>query len=388
MKIGVVGIGYVGLSNAVLLAKDHEVVILDVDVARVTSLNAGQAPFLDADISTRLARGGLNLCATTQQSECFLDADYVIVATPTNYDPTTSTFDTLSVESVIRDVIAQNKQTTIVIKSTVPVGFTQRICAELDTKQVIFSPEFLREGHALHDNLHPSRIIVGEKSERAKIFAHILRDAAESTHIFVLLTGASEAEAIKLFANTYLAMRVAYFNELDSFAMMGGLDTQDIISGVGADPRIGNYYNNPSFGYGGYCLPKDTKQLLANYADVPQNMIRAIVDANATRKDFLAQQVLALEPKTVGIFRLIMKVGSESFRQSAIQGIMNRLKAKGIEVIVYEPALTEDTFYGFRVIHDLQAFKDISDTIMVNRRNPVLDDVAKKVFSRDLYGTY
>lgn len=388
MKIGVVGIGYVGLSNAVLLAKDHEVVILDVDVARVTSLNAGQAPFLDADISTRLARGGLNLCATTQQSECFLDADYVIVATPTNYDPTTSTFDTLSVESVIRDVIAQNKQTTIVIKSTVPVGFTQRICAELDTKQVIFSPEFLREGHALHDNLHPSRIIVGEKSERAKIFAHILRDAAESTHIFVLLTGASEAEAIKLFANTYLAMRVAYFNELDSFAMMGGLDTQDIISGVGADPRIGNHYNNPSFGYGGYCLPKDTKQLLANYADVPQNMIRAIVDANATRKDFLAQQVLALEPKTVGIFRLIMKVGSESFRQSAIQGIMNRLKAKGIEVIVYEPALTEDTFYGFRVIHDLQAFKDISDTIMVNRRNPVLDDVAKKVFSRDLYGTY
>ena len=388
MKIGVVGIGYVGLSNAVLLAKDHEVVILDVDVARVTSVNAGQAPFLDIDISARLARGGLNLCATTQQSDCFLDADYVIVATPTNYDPTTSSFDTSSVESVIRDVIAQNKQTTIVIKSTVPVGFTQRICAELDTKQVIFSPEFLREGHALHDNLHPSRIIVGEKSERAKIFAHILRDAAESTHIFVLLTGASEAEAIKLFANTYLAMRVAYFNELDSYAMMGGLDTQDIISGVGADPRIGNYYNNPSFGYGGYCLPKDTKQLLANYADVPQNMIRAIVDANATRKDFLAQQVLALEPKTVGIFRLIMKVGSENFRQSAIQGIMNRLKAKGIEVIVYEPALTEDTFYGFRVIHDLQAFKDISDTIMVNRRNPVLDDVAKKVFSRDLYGTY
>ena len=387
MKIGVAGIGYVGLSNAVLLAKDHEVVILDVDVARVTSLNAGQAPFLDVDISTRLARGGLNLCATTQQSDCFLDADYVIVATPTNYDPTTSSFDTSSVESVIRDVIAQNKQTTIVIKSTVPVGFTQRICAELNTKQVIFSPEFLREGHALHDILHPSRIIVGEKSQRAKIFAHILRDAAESTDIFVLLTGASEAEAIKLFANTYLAMRVAYFNELDSYAMMGGLDSHDIISGVGADPRIGNYYNNPSFGYGGYCLPKDTKQLLANYADVPQNMIRAIVDANATRKDFLAQQVLALEPKIVGIFRLTMKVGSDNFRQSATQGIMKRLKAKGIEVIVYEPALTEDTFYGFRVIHDLQAFKDISDTIIANRRNPVLDDVAKKVFSRDLYGT-
>ena len=387
MKIGVVGIGYVGLSNAVLLAKDHEVVILDVDVARVTSLNAGQAPFLDVDISTRLARGGLNLCATTQQSDCFLDADYVIVATPTNYDPTTSTFDTLSVESVIRDVIAQNKQTTIVIKSTVPVGFTQRICAELNTKQVIFSPEFLREGHALHDILHPSRIIVGEKSQRAKIFAHIMGDAAESTDITVLLTGASEAEAIKLFANTYLAMRVAYFNELDSYAMMGGLDSHDIISGVGADPRIGNYYNNPSFGYGGYCLPKDTKQLLANYADVPQNMIRAIVDANATRKDFLAQQVLALEPKIVGIFRLTMKVGSDNFRQSATQGIMKRLKAKGIEVIVYEPALTEDTFYGFRVIHDLQAFKDISDTIIANRRNPVLDDVARKVFSRDLYGT-
>ena len=387
MKIGVAGIGYVGLSNAVLLAKDHEVVILDVDVARVTSLNAGQAPFLDVDISTRLARGGLNLCATTQQSDCFLDADYVIVATPTNYDPTTSSFDTSSVESVIRDVIAQNKQTTIVIKSTVPVGFTKRICAELDTKQVIFSPEFLREGHALHDNLYPSRIIVGEKTQRAKVFAHIMRDAAESIDISVFLTGPSEAEAIKLFANTYLAMRVAYFNELDTYAMMGGLDTHDIISGVGADPRIGNYYNNPSFGYGGYCLPKDTKQLLANYADVPQNMIRAIVDANATRKDFLAQQVLALEPKIVGIFRLTMKVGSDNFRQSATQGIMKRLKAKGIEVIVYEPALTEDTFYGFRVIHDLQAFKDISDTIIANRRNPVLDDVAKKVFSRDLYGT-
>lgn len=387
MKIGVVGIGYVGLSNAVLLAKDHEVVILDVDVARVISLNAGQAPFLDADISTRLARGGLNLCATTKQSECFLDADYVIVATPTNYDPTTSSFDTLSVESVIREVIAQNKQTTIVIKSTVPVGFTQRICAELDTKQVIFSPEFLREGHALHDNLYPSRIIVGEKSQRAKVFAHIMRDAAESNDISVFLTGPSEAEAIKLFANTYLAMRVAYFNELDTYAMMGGLDTHDIISGVGADPRIGNYYNNPSFGYGGYCLPKDTKQLLANYADLPQTMIRAIVASNATRKDFLAQHVLALEPKIVGIFRLTMKVGSDNFRQSAIQGIMKRLKAKGIEVIVYEPALTEDTFYGFRVIHDLQAFKDISDTIIANRRNPVLDDVARKVFSRDLYGT-
>ena len=387
MKIGVVGIGYVGLSNAVLLAKDHEVVILDVDVARVTSLNAGQAPFMDVDISTRLARGGLNLCATTQQSECFLDADYVIVATPTNYDPATSSFDTSSVESVIRDVIAQNKQTTIVIKSTVPVGFTKRICAELDTKQVIFSPEFLREGHALHDNLYPSRIIVGEKTQRAKVFAHIMRDAAESIDISVFLTGPSEAEAIKLFANTYLAMRVAYFNELDTYAMMGGLDTHDIISGVGADPRIGNYYNNPSFGYGGYCLPKDTKQLLANYADLPQTMIRAIVDSNATRKDFLAQQVLALEPKIVGIFRLTMKVGSDNSRQSAIQGIMKRLKAKGIEVIVYEPALTEDTFYGFRVIHDLQAFKDISDTIIANRRNPVLDDVARKVFSRDLYGT-
>ena len=311
----------------------------------------------------------------------------MIVATPTNYDPTTSTFDTLSVESVIRDVIAQNKQTTIVIKSTVPVGFTQRICAELNTKQVIFSPEFLREGHALHDNLHPSRIIVGEKSQRAKIFAHIMGDAAESTDITVLLTGASEAEAIKLFANTYLAMRVAYFNELDTYAMMGGLDTHHIISGVGADPRIGNYYNNPSFGYGGYCLPKDTKQLLASYADLPQTMIRAIVESNATRKDFLAQKVLALEPKIVGIFRLTMKVGSDNFRQSAIQGIMKRLKAKGIEVIVYEPALTEDKFNGFRVIHDLQAFKDISDTIIANRRNPVLDDVARKVFSRDLYGT-
>ena len=387
MKIGVVGIGYVGLSNAVLLAKDHEVVTLDVDAARVTSLNAGQAPVVDADISARLARGGLNLRATTQQSDCYLDADYVIVATPTNYDPKTSYFDTSSVETVIRDVIAQNKQATIVVKSTVPVGFTQRICTKLVTQQVIFSPEFLREGRALYDNLHPSRIIVGEKSQRAKIFAHMLRDAAESTDIPVLLTGASEAEAIKLFANTYLAMRVAYFNELDSYAMMGGLDTHDIISGVSADPRIGNYYNNPSFGYGGYCLPKDSKQLLANYADVPQNMIRAIVDANTTRKDFLAQQVLTLDPKTVGIFRLTMKAGSDNFRQSAIQGIMKRLKAKGVEVIVYEPALTEDTFYGSRVINVLQAFKDTSDTIIANRRDPVLADVANKVFSRDLSGT-
>ena len=353
----------------------------------MTSLNAGQAPVVDADISARLARGGLNLRATTQQSDCYLGADYVIVATPTNYDPKTSYFDTSSVETVIRDVIAQNKQATIVVKSTVPVGFTQRICTKLDTQQVIFSPEFLREGRALYDNLHPSRIIVGEKSQRAKVFAHMLRDAAESTDIPVLLTGASEAEAIKLFANTYLAMRVAYFNELDSYAMMGGLDTHDIISGVSADPRIGNYYNNPSFGYGGYCLPKDSKQLLANYADVPQNMIRAIVDANTTRKDFLAQQVLTLDPKTVGIFRLTMKAGSDNFRQSAIQGIMKRLKAKGVEVIVYEPALTEDTFYGSRVINDLQAFKDTSDTIIANRRDPVLADVANKVFSRDLSGT-
>lgn len=386
MKIGVVGIGYVGLSNAVLLARDHDVVALDVDETRVTSLNAGQAPIVDVDIAARLAEGGLSLRATTQQSDCFDGADFVIVATPTNYDPETSYFDTSSVEAVIRDVISQNTTATIVVKSTVPVGFTQRISTELDTNQVIFSPEFLREGRALYDNLHPSRIIVGEKSDRAQVFAHLLRDAAIRTDVPVLLTGASEAEAIKLFANTYLAMRVAYFNELDSYAMMAGLDASDIISGVSADPRIGNYYNNPSFGYGGYCLPKDSKQLLANYKDVPQNMIRAIVDANTTRKDFLTQQVLARAPKTVGIFRLTMKAGSDNFRQSAIQGIMRRLKDAGVTVVVYEPNLTEAEFYGSQVMNDLAAFKAISDTIIANRRDPVLADVDDKVFSRDLSG--
>lgn len=386
MKIGVAGIGYVGLSNAVLLARNHEVVALDVDETRVANLNAGIAPVEDADITTYLAKGGLNLRATTDQTSCFANADFVIVATPTNYDPETSYFDTSTVETVIRAVIAINPQATIVVKSTVPVGFTQRISAELDTQQVIFSPEFLREGRALYDNLHPSRIIVGEKSERAKVFAHLLRDAALSTEVPVLLTGAAEAEAIKLFANTYLAMRVAYFNELDSYAMIGGLDTGDIINGVSADPRIGNYYNNPSFGYGGYCLPKDSKQLLANYEDVPQNMIRAIVDANTTRKDFLTKQILALEPKTVGIFRLTMKAGSDNFRQSSIQGIMKRLKEKGVTVVVYEPNLAQDDFYGSQVIHDLDAFKSISDTIIANRRDPILADVEAKVFSRDLSG--